>query len=103
MKDFVEEVGEMLMQINELLRHGLPSLEARVNHVIKYKEKDYNKIDRILSDLLDYTQIDEGLAIFKRLCRYSYTIHPELTVAYIGHYREMYDPDTPCNDEEDDE
>ena len=100
MKDFVEEVGEMLMQINELLRHGLPSLEARVNHVIKYKEKDYNKIDRILSDLLDYTQIDEGLTVFKRLCRYCYPIHPELVTAYIGYYREMYDLDIPYNDDD---
>ena len=101
-KDFVKEIGEMFMQIHELLRYGLPPLEDRVNHAIKYKEKDYNQIDRLLSDLLDYTQIDEGLAIFKRLCRYSFKIHPELTAAYIGYYREMYDPDTPCNDEEDD-
>jgi signal transduction histidine kinase len=99
-KEVIREIGEALMQINELLKQGLPPLKARVDHIIKHKVTDYNQIDRLLSDLLDYTQIDEGLTIYRRLCKYSFYIYPDLTASYIETYREMYDPNTPCDDGE---
>jgi hypothetical protein len=100
---FVKEIGEMFMQIQELLKIGLPPLEARVNHAIKYGTTDENQIDHLFSDLLDYTQIEEGLALFKRLCRYSFPLYPELTIDYIYYYRDLYDPEYASYDDEDDE
>jgi len=99
-EEFIKKIGDMLMQINETLKMGVPSLEARVDHVIKYKVTDYNQLDRLFSDLMDYTQIDEGLAVFKKLGRYSFYIHPELTAFYVNFYREHFDPNTPYSDDD---
>jgi len=38
-----------------------------------------------------YPNGDEGLVLFKRLCRYYYAINPQVTVEYIGIYRDLYD------------
>ena len=90
----------MMLQIQALLKQGLPPLEAEVDHVIKYRITDKNRLEHLLSDLLDYTQIDEGLKVFKHLCRYCYPIHPQLTVDYVYIYRDSYDPDYANNSEE---
>ena len=92
-EDFVKEIGEMFMQIQSLLRQGLAFIEPEVNYVINNQITDKRKIDRLLSDLLDYTQIDEGLDVFKRLCRYSYKLYPRLTIDYVYIYRDLYDPE----------
>jgi hypothetical protein len=92
-ESFVKEVGEMLMQIHELLKLGLVPLEERVDYTIKHRITDERWLDKLLSDLLDYTQIDEGLVVFKRLCRYSFYIYPQLTADYIYIYRDLFDPE----------
>ena len=92
-EEFVKEIGEMIMQIQSLLRQGLVLIEPEVNYVINNKITDKRKIDRLLSDLLDYTQIDDGLEVFKRLCRYTYKLYPQLTINYVYIYRDLYDPE----------
>ncbi|MFP3153198.1 hypothetical protein LQZ18_01980 [Lachnospiraceae bacterium ZAX-1] len=43
--------------------------------------------------------IDEDLAVFERLCQYSYPIYPQLTANYIGYYRDYCDLDYTENSE----
>ena len=95
----IKEIKNLFVQLNDLLKQNLPPLKSRVDYVIKRKIDDYNQLDRLLNDLFDYTQIDEGLVVFKRLCRYCYSIYPALVVSYIESYREIYDPNTPCDDD----
>ena len=99
-KAVIKEIGEAFMQIQGLLKQGLAPLEAEVVRTIKNRITDKNHIDKLLSDLLEYTQIDEGLAVFKRLTRYSYPLYPQLTTNYIYCYRDMYDPDYATTDDE---
>jgi signal transduction histidine kinase len=99
-EEFVKKIGDMFIQIQELLKEGLIPLEAKVNHTIKHRIKDEDHIDRLLSDLLDYTQIDEGLEVFKRLCRYSFYIYPQLIADYISYYRDYYDLNYAKDDDE---
>ena len=35
--------------------------------------------------------IPEGLALFKSLCRYYYTLNPTATASYVYAYRDMWD------------
>lgn len=90
---FIREIGEMLMQIQNLLKQGLIPLSVQVDRIINNRIIDEKQLDELLSDLLDYTQIEEGLAVFKRLCRYCFYLYPQMTAEYICYYREIYDPD----------
>ena len=99
-KAVVKEIGDMLMQIQNLLKQGLVPLKVQVDHAIKNRITDEQHLDKLFDSLLDYTQIEEGLAVFKRLGRYCYPLYPQMTVEYIDIYREHYDPDY-AKDEDD--
>ena len=98
----IKEIGSMLMQIQELLKQGLIPLESEVTRTINNRITNKKHLDKLLSDLLDYTQIDEGLAVFKQLCRYCFYLYPQMTAEYIYTYRDLYDPDY-ANDNNKDE
>ena len=34
-----------------------------------------------------------GLALYKKLCRYYYTLNPAATADYVNYYREIWDTD----------
>jgi hypothetical protein len=36
-----------------------------------------------------------GLALYKKLCRYYYTLNPAATADYVNYYREIWDTDEP--------
>ncbi|MDR2515237.1 MAG: hypothetical protein LBD02_08570 [Christensenellaceae bacterium] len=84
-------LADMIRHLHASLRKVLPVLEAQVNQIIENKITDRNRIDRLLNDLLDYAQIEEGLEVFKRLCRYTYPIYPDIAISQINDYRDMYD------------
>lgn len=89
--DFVNTISNAVRQIHALLQQKLIPLESHVNRIISNGIDDVAQIEKVLDDLLDCSQIEEGLAVFKRLCRYCYPIYPELTASYIQLYRELYD------------
>ena len=45
----------------------------------------------MLDSLLDCACIPEGLALFRTLCRYYFTLNPAATADYIRAYRDMWD------------
>jgi hypothetical protein len=47
----------------------------------------------LLDRLLDCACIPEGLALFRTLCSYYFTLNPAATADYVGAYREMWDRD----------
>ena len=51
------------------------------------------EIEHTRGHLLDVACIPEGLAPFKALCRYYFTLDPAATATYINGYREMWDSD----------
>ena len=101
----IKEIGGMLMQIQNLLKQGLVPLEAQVDYAISNRITEETHLKELLDGLLDYTQIEEGLAVFKRLCRYCFSFYPQMTAEYIYIYRDLYDPDyaKDYDDEESDE
>lgn len=89
--DLFQEVSSMIKFIQPLIRQNLSLLTNQVDDLVKGREKDDNRIQRLLDSLFDYAGMcDEGLVLFKRLCRYYYGINPQVTVEYISIYRDLY-------------
>ncbi|MCL1830783.1 MAG: hypothetical protein FWG21_05060 [Oscillospiraceae bacterium] len=96
---FYEEIREMCKQIQSLLKIGLVPLKEEVDYVITNHITDEKRLDNLLSDLVDFTQIKKGLVVFNRLCRYTFSFLPEITTYYIRAYYDMYHPDNEALDE----
>lgn len=62
-----------------------------VEHLIQSRSRDNQEIERTLDYLLGCACIPEGLAIFKSLCRYYFTLNPTTTAYYVYAYRGMWD------------
>ena len=91
-KVLIKKISGMIESIQPLIRQNLPLLTNQVDAIIKNREKDDDRIQRLLDSVLDYAGIcDEGLILFKRLCRYYYDINPQVTSEYISIYRDLYD------------
>ena len=89
----VKEISEMLMQIQELLKQGLVPIEVQVDCAINEHITNEKQLEDLFDSLLDYTQIEEGLVVFKRLCRYCFPLYPNMTASYVYAYRDLYDPE----------
>lgn len=64
--------------------------EPEVDQIIREKSKDEDRIERALDYILTGAFHEETLQVFKKLCRYYYTINPSATVRHINYYREMW-------------
>ena len=89
----VKEIGETLLKTQELLKQGLMPLEIQIDRAIKEHTTDKKRLDTLFDNLMDYTQIEEGLVVFKRLCQYCYPIYADLAASYIKLYQDLYDPE----------
>jgi len=89
----------MIESIQPLIRQNLSLLTNQVDVLIKDRERDDDRIQRLLDSLLDYAGMcDEGLILFKRLCRYYYGINPQVTAEYISIYHDLYGSDEHSQD-----
>ena len=55
-----------------------------------------NKMKRKLDEMLDillFYETNDSLLTFKKLCKYYYTINPEVTLEYIQLYKEQNAPE----------
>ena len=92
--DFMQDIRELAKQIKKITKEAVSLIEPQVNKVIRNKIKDNNQIELLLDRLLDYAGMDDdGLILFKRLCRYYYELNPKVTAEYIYFYRDLYDSD----------
>lgn len=81
----------MIESIQPQIRQNLSLLTNQVDVLIKGQERDDNRIQRLLDSLLDYAGMcDEGLVLFKHLCRYYYGINPQVTFEYVSIYCDLY-------------
>jgi alcohol dehydrogenase YqhD (iron-dependent ADH family) len=61
-----------------------------VNSLIQSGSKDSWEIEHLLDGLLDFACYDRMLLLFKKLCRYYYTINPEAALSYAETCLEMW-------------
>jgi hypothetical protein len=80
-------VGEM----QGLARQAHAGYAAEVEAVIAARSRDAHRIEHFLDGILDFGFDDAMVRLFKRLCRYYYTLDPAATASYVHAYREMWD------------
>jgi hypothetical protein len=87
-------IKSLIAPLNALQQQAAQACAPIVEHIIRSRSRDPQHIERTLDCLLDCACHPDGLALFKSLCRYSFTLNPAATAAHVGYYREMWDSDT---------
>ena len=86
-----DNLDQLAGQMVALFRQAVPLASAEVNAIIQSGERDTQRIEHQLDDMLSLCCDPDMLAVFKRLCRYYYGIDAVATAEYVNAYREMWD------------
>jgi len=91
-KKELQELGNKIVAIqNEAVLQTLLIWKPKAENIINTKSKDITDIEHTLDALCEVAFNDEVLIVFKKLCRYYYTIDEQATAEQIQFYREMWD------------
>ena len=90
-ESLVAGITELAASLNALHRQMATACAPVVQDMIRSRTRDQQQIEHLLDRLLDCACIPEGLALFKSLCRYYYTLNPAATADYVFAYRDMWD------------
>ncbi len=88
MNDNLRQLGQ---QMQSLFRQATALANTEVDHIIQAGVGDSQRIEQQLDQMLGFCCDPDMLIVFKRLCRYYFTIEPQATAEYIQAYREMWD------------
>ena len=84
----IMEIAKNLRGLQEL---GVTQYTPIVESIVAIRSRDVRHIEHTLDGILDFACHPDGLALFKSLCRYYYTIDPAATADYVHYYREMWE------------
>ena len=91
-----QELYDICKSIIELHKQRYAIVKSEIEKIIKDKVKDERYIQRKLYEMLDillFYENDDSLLLFRRLCKYYFSINPMVTAQYITYYREQNDPE----------
>ena len=91
-----QELYDICKSIIELHKQRYTIVKSEIEKIIKDKVKDERYIQRKLDEMLDillFYENDDSLLLFRRLCKYYFSINPMVTAQYITYYREQNDPE----------
>ena len=92
--EFKEAIHEMAKRIQELNEIRLAIIKPRLENVIRNRITDRKIVEQLFDELIDCAGLsEEGVELFKRLCRYYFPIDPTATAKHICLYRDLYDND----------
>ncbi len=86
-------ITELAASLNVIHQQMAAAYAPIVHDIVRSRCRDQQQIEHTLDRLLDCACIPEGLALFKALCRYYYTLNPAATADYVFAYRDMWDSD----------
>ncbi len=72
---------------------GVAAYTPVVEDLIASNCRDTAELERTLDGLLGFACTDDGVHLYRRLCRYIWDFDPELAARAANAYREMWDPD----------
>jgi len=79
------------LQLTDLFRQAIHAANVAVDDLIQRGERDSTRIDHQLDHMLGFCCDPDMLLVFKRLCRYYFTIDPVATAEHVHAYRVMWD------------
>jgi len=91
MKELVQIIGELAADRQQLAYQAEKQYAPEVNEILRKQDRDHQRIEHLLDGMLDFCFDEAMLRLYKKLCRYYFTINPEATVSYVNAYREMWD------------
>jgi hypothetical protein len=86
----LENVSALVGQMQGLARQAHVEYGPEVDTIIETRSRDTQRIEHLLDGILDFGFDDTMVQIFKRLCRYYYTLDPAATASYVHTYRDMW-------------
>ena len=90
----VDNIGALAAEIAGLHKQAIAIYEPEVETIIRNNIREVPRIERTLDGLLDFADDDEGLLLYRRLCRHYWDIAPAATAEYVQSYREMWDTES---------
>jgi len=90
-KDLHELAKSIVSLQKEAVRQALSVCKPEVERIINSNSRDKNAIEHTLDALCEVAFDNKVLLLFKKLCRYYYSIDPVATAQQIQFYREMWD------------
>ena len=89
--DLVQSIGELAKAHNQLAHQAEQQYEPEVEDILRIQCRDTNRIERLLDGILDFCFDPAMLRLYKKLCRYYFTLDRVATISYIDAYRDMWD------------
>src|SRR5690606_9639656 len=86
---------ELARQMAALNNRAVLVYSSIVDDILGSRSEDRRLIESTLDGLLGFAGSEEGLNLYKRLCRHYWDLDPFATATYIDAYREMWDDDSP--------
>ena len=83
----IQALAENLEVAQEM---GIAQYRPVVVSLVARRCRDVREIEQTLDRLLDYAAHPSGLALFKELCRYYYTIDPAAAAEYVHIYFKVW-------------
>ena len=94
----IEEIKDLIVVQQNMARQALSEYSVFVENIIVSNTTDQNRIEHTLDGILDFCFDADMLLLFKKLCRYYFTINPLATALYINIYREIWSDDSIDNE-----
>jgi hypothetical protein len=91
LNDLVQKIGAIIEGTKGLTQQAVKQYSVEVESIIRERDRNPQRIEHCLDGMLGFCFGDGMLLLYKRLCRYYFSINPEATVFYINSYREMWD------------
>ncbi len=91
-----QELYDMCKTIIDLNKQKYEVIKDEIEKIISDNVRDEMYIQRKLDEMLDillFYENDDSLLLFRRLCKYYFSINPQVTAQYINYYREQNDPE----------
>lgn len=82
-----EELYDMCKIVIDLNKQRYVIVKDEIEKIIRDNMKDERHIQRKLDEMLDillFYENDDSLLLFKKLCKYYFSINPQATVRYIS-------------------
>lgn len=89
--DMLQGIKAIAEDLRGIQESGVAQYTPIVEQIIATRNCDARHIQHTLDYLLDFACHPAGLALYKKLCRYYFTLDPAATADYVNYYREMWD------------
>lgn len=90
-EDLLSSLSAIAQSMEALNRRAVDEYRPIVEDIIRGRSRDINEIEHTLDGILGFCSHEPALVLYKRLCRYYWTIDQEATAFYVHAYREMWD------------